>query len=382
MGIENRLKLYSEIEEIRGNPLVSYITSTRHKAEGAMASDAIPAILDQLLDIPSDKTAVDLFLVSQGGDPTVAWRIMSLFRDKFEKVNVLIPQAAYSAATLLALGADEIVMHPCGNLGPVDPQLKIQKKIEKDSAPQLIEFGSEDMEGFIDYARNKLGLSDQEQLRHAFELLSNETGPIAVGKAFRSSKLSLTLGTKLLQMHMKDDNAEQKANVIAEKLNKEFFHHGYPVGRREAKEIGLKVIEPDQTLESKMWDVWLDVEEELQCRNPFNPMDIVSQSTIAAQLFRPIQQLNLPSNIPPNLAPQVVQQLLQNLQMTAEEIPAVDFKLKQALVESTRGAAMFITNGKIFSRREWNSAISLNTLNISAKWECIDISSIQDSSGE
>jgi ClpP class serine protease len=43
---------------------------------------------------------------------------MSLLREKVKDVAILIPQAAFSAATLMALGADEIVMHPCGNLGP------------------------------------------------------------------------------------------------------------------------------------------------------------------------------------------------------------------------------------------------------------------------
>ena len=115
MSLGTRLPIYKRIEEIRGCPLVAYVTSTRPNATGQMAMDAVPEILDQVLALPRDCKAVDLLVVSLGGDPTVAWRVMTLLRDRVKKVGVLIPQSAFSAATLLALGADEIIMHPFSN---------------------------------------------------------------------------------------------------------------------------------------------------------------------------------------------------------------------------------------------------------------------------
>jgi ClpP class serine protease len=55
----------------------------------------------------------------------VPWRLISLFREYAAKVAVLLPYRAYSAATLLALGADEIVMHPFAEMGPIDPTVKM-----------------------------------------------------------------------------------------------------------------------------------------------------------------------------------------------------------------------------------------------------------------
>ena len=49
------------------------------------------------------------------------WRIISLFREFAQEVNVLVPYGAYSAATLICLGADEILMGRKGELGPIDP---------------------------------------------------------------------------------------------------------------------------------------------------------------------------------------------------------------------------------------------------------------------
>jgi hypothetical protein len=46
---------------------------------------------------------VDLLVVSLGGDPTVAWRIMTLLRDRVKKVGVLVPQAALRCRSLVFL---------------------------------------------------------------------------------------------------------------------------------------------------------------------------------------------------------------------------------------------------------------------------------------
>jgi hypothetical protein len=93
-------RIYRQIEEERGRPLITYATSSRPNAEGVIASDVIPEICRQILRIPSDKKVIDLLVVSRGGDPIVSWRIISLLRERFEKVNVLVPYEAYSAATL------------------------------------------------------------------------------------------------------------------------------------------------------------------------------------------------------------------------------------------------------------------------------------------
>ena len=116
MGIEERLVLYRQLESVRRRPLVTYVTSDRPGAAGQLGGDAVPEILDQLEGLPTDAEGLDLLLVSNGGDPTVAGRIVSLIRERVKKFAVLVPQAAFSAATLIALGADEIIMHANGGI--------------------------------------------------------------------------------------------------------------------------------------------------------------------------------------------------------------------------------------------------------------------------
>ena len=123
MAYANRVELYKRIEEVRKCPLIVYVTSSCQNAEAQMGKDVIPEFTKQISAIPKNEKNIDLLIVSMGGDATVAWRIVSMLKERFEKVSALLPFTAYSAATLLALGANEIWMHPFSNLGPVDPQL-------------------------------------------------------------------------------------------------------------------------------------------------------------------------------------------------------------------------------------------------------------------
>jgi hypothetical protein len=66
---------------------------------------------------------VDVLLHSPGGSPDATERIVGLLRSKFKKVSFLIPHSAYSAATMLALSGNEVLLHSSATLGPIDPQI-------------------------------------------------------------------------------------------------------------------------------------------------------------------------------------------------------------------------------------------------------------------
>jgi ClpP class serine protease len=69
---------------------------------------------------------IDLYLYSIGGALEAPWQIISTIRQFCKKLNILIPYKAYSAATLVAIGADKILMGRKGELGPIDPQMIAQ----------------------------------------------------------------------------------------------------------------------------------------------------------------------------------------------------------------------------------------------------------------
>ena len=261
-----RKKLYQELEKIRKHPIISYVTSIRPGCSAQMAQDVLPMIIKQINKIETTSDSIDLLILSNGGDPIVSWRIISLLREKFKHISVLIPYTAYSAATLLALGADEIIMHPFGNLGPLDPQLSF---IDNQGKHRTISY--EDITKYVEFVKD-IGITDQELIQKSFEKLTAEIPPTSIGFAKRSSQLGLTMGQKLLATHMDDEN---KTKVISETLNTKFYHHGYPLARKEAKEIGLAISKSNKKVEELMWNIYEDFMDEMEFNNVFNPESII-----------------------------------------------------------------------------------------------------------
>ncbi|NLZ31446.1 MAG: hypothetical protein GX885_12055 [Methanomicrobiales archaeon] len=364
MAYAERVELYRQIEEKRRRPLITYVTSSRPNAEGIIASDVIPEICRQILKIPSDERGIDLLVVSRGGDPNVSWRIISLLRERFDKISVLVPYEAYSAATLLALGANEIVMHPFSNLGPVDPQLRGTKNVPGvPGQREEIHFGAEDLSHFIDFVRNDVGISDQEQLERAFELVCQEVGSIPIGIAKRSSNLALSLGEKLLRLHMDDHT---RVTAISEALTRSFYHHGYPVGRKEAKGIGLEIIDAPEDLEKLMWAVWEDMEAEMRCREPFQPLTVLMQDPSFARRLDSTEQNQISPPIASQHPGQPLPPVIQPL-----NVSEMEYDLFHAAVESARMGSMFKTNLKISAVRMPDLNINVNVTPTSQGWKTI-----------
>ena len=366
MSYEERLEMYAPISSARNRPLIVYVTSCRQNASAQMGSDVISQFAKVLSKISTDKENIDILIVSNGGDPIVSWRIICMLREKFKKISVLLPWAAYSAATLLALGADEIIMHPFSNLGPVDPQLTTQRKIPSQPAGQNIEtisFGSEDIRYFLDFVKSDVGISDQAQLQQSFELICKEVGSIPIGAAKRSTQLSLSMSEKLLNLHIKDSS---RAKTISETLNRSFYHHGYPVGLKEAKEIGLPVVAVDKGIEDMIWAVWQDIEKEMECDKPFNPVELVLADPEVSALIEPVKQIQIPANLPPQVAQQLYNNLLQQIQFV--EVPPIDYNLFQATLECCWCKSEFRTKGKINAVRLPDMNLAVNVLPISAEW--------------
>jgi len=68
---------------------------------------------------------LDLVLHSPGGSAEAAESIVEYLGTRFDHIRVIVTVAAMSAATMLALSADEIVMGAHSQLGPIDPQFTI-----------------------------------------------------------------------------------------------------------------------------------------------------------------------------------------------------------------------------------------------------------------
>lgn len=86
--------------------------------------DTLPFL--NMLKSLGEITNLDLVVVSPGGDGTAAETMLELCRKYCPgKLRIIVPLYAKSAATLIALGGDEIVMGEISELGPIDAQVFI-----------------------------------------------------------------------------------------------------------------------------------------------------------------------------------------------------------------------------------------------------------------
>jgi hypothetical protein len=254
---------------------------------------------------------------------------------------VIVPYVAFSAATILALGADEIVMHPYSNLGPVDPQLHFYKQSPSGNVQQ-IQSSTEDFRNYLEFVRTDTGITDQNFLASALSSLTEEVGALIIGSAKRNQQLSLSLSSKMLQTHLKDQHL---ADNIAKTLNSSYYHHAYAVGRKEAKELGLKIVNPEPEIEGLMWKIWLDFCEDMKCEQPFDPILEIMADPSAKQFL--------------------TNSLTQNNAGTFHEIR---LSLLNASVESIRRASVNNSTVIIFYWRNPDLSLNSNISQFSIGW--------------
>ncbi len=101
---------------------------------------------------------------------------------------------------------------------------------------------------------------------------SSQIHPLALGNVQRSHSQARMMARKLLKKHMAKKQ-EHEIEQIIDNLKSNLFFHGHPINRDEAeKDLALKVVVADPELESAMWNLYLQYEQELKLTEPFNPL--------------------------------------------------------------------------------------------------------------
>jgi hypothetical protein len=200
----DRTSLIQQIEGLRKSKVITYLTSDRQGPFNArIATDVIPLVSKQLRLIKKVPN-IDLFLYSAGGDTMVPWRLVSMIREYCDKFSVLVPYKAHSAASMIALGADEIVMSDLSELSPIDPSTAnifnpILNPADPTNPTNRIPISVEDVMAYFDLAKNKFGIKSDEDLTRVFTkfIESNpQIHPLALGNVNRTHNLIRVLARR------------------------------------------------------------------------------------------------------------------------------------------------------------------------------------------
>jgi hypothetical protein len=271
-----RNNIIKKIEELRNSKVITYVTSDRQGPVNArVAMDIIPIISSQLRKIGKQEK-IDLVLYSAGGDTMVPWRLVSMIREYCNQFSVIIPYKAHSAATMISLGADEIVMSDISELSPIDPSTaNVFNPIDPQNPQNRIPISVEEVMSYFDLAKNKFEIKSDEELTKIFNKFvesSPSIHPLALGNVNRTHNLIKILAKRLLKSHkeqIKEDEVEKIIDFLTEKL----YSHQYFFGRKEAKEeLGIKnVVYADQKLSDFMTEIYDEYNNEMQMTKIWNP---------------------------------------------------------------------------------------------------------------
>lgn len=260
--------LIKQIEKSRNSKVITYITSDRQGPVNArIAMDIIPIVSAQLRKI-GRVPKIDLFLYSSGGDTMVPWRLVSMIREYCDTFSVLIPYKSHSAATMISLGADEIVMTDLAELSPIDPSTANVFNPTDPANPQSkIPISVEDVMAYFDLAKSKFGIKSDAELAKIFNKFveaNPQIHPLALGNVNRIHNLIRMLAKSLLKSHKKRMTDNEIATIV-DYFTEKLYSHQYFIGRREAKDdLGLKnVVNADSDLAKLMSELYEEYKKEM-----------------------------------------------------------------------------------------------------------------------
>jgi len=383
MSEAERKRIISEIEEKRNSKVIVYFCGDRPLTPLNILGNAIRPLYDHVLDIVGEGEKckhIDLFLYSRGGRLEIPWSIVTMMREFCDKFEVLIPFRCHSAATMIAMGADNIIMGRKGELGPIDPSLELISPNKKLDLPSRI--GTEDVSSYVTFIRERAGLTDQQAIFPLINCLAEKVNPIVLGQIQRTySHIRLVAG-KLLTLR-KPVLPEKAITSIIETLTEKIFLHGHAIGYEEAKEIGLQVKKADKETERLMWELYLNYEQHLKLNlsgDPFgyfldDTSDNYEEADITIGMIESVNKLHRyigtlrmtrQRNVPPN--PQININL--NLQLPpniqAQQLPQ---NIQQALQNMLQQAAANAEQLVYEEIKRQSPVIGANVRMIGGKWE-------------
>jgi hypothetical protein len=270
----DRVFLYKQLEEKRNSKVVAYVTGDKRNMETQIHAETLDFFTHHL-DIIGSTTKISLFLYSPGGNTLAAWSITNLFRQFCKELEIIVPAKAHSAATLMCLGADAIVMTKQASLGPIDPSVNSPLNPGVPGAPPQTRFpvSVEAINGYIQLAKNEFEIKEPSELCQVLIKLSEMVHPVVLGNTNRARSQIKMLAEKLLMRRKKKSGDVQKAIDF---LCSESGSHDYTINRVEAREdLGLNVVSPTPEEYEIIKNIYLDIRQELDLNSPYNPYALI-----------------------------------------------------------------------------------------------------------
>ena len=266
---QDRLSLYQDIEAFTESKVICYVTGDRKNMEVQIGSDVVEHFVEHL-DKMEKTQKITLILYSKGGNTLTGWSLVNLMRQFCKEFNVIIPSKAHSTATLIALGANSIIMTKQATLGPIDPSVNgpLNPALPGNNPSSRIPISVESINGYFEFVK-ALGIKNEGGIDKIVIDLASRIHPVVLGNVYRSRTQIQMLGKRLLSKHFQE---EAKIEKILSFLCSESGSHDYTIYRDEAKdELSLNIITPNADEYIKIKNLHNDYVKELKLLTPFDP---------------------------------------------------------------------------------------------------------------
>ena len=261
-NVSQRNTLIASIEKARGSALIAYMLHDN----AMIADDALPQLYDKLQTL-GRRSRIDLLLMTRGGVTEVCWRALNLLREYCDHLAVIVGTRVLGAGTLLALGADEIVMGPLSEMGSMD-QARKHPLMPRDEQGQPLPVTLGELRA-LGIRGQGSGVGDQgsgiggqisggngpletDPWSLVPDPLFQYVHPLVIGNLLQAEALSRDVTRKALRMHIPADDAG-KIERLVDLFNGGFHSPAYTASRAELQEAGLPVTAPDRELWGQIW---------------------------------------------------------------------------------------------------------------------------------
>lgn len=201
---------------------------------------------------------IALLLESPGGFAPDAFNIARILCRHAGGFTAVIPSYAKSAATLLSLGADQIIMGTDAEFGPLDAQLWDHEREEKTSAldeiqalerlhTAALEQLDETMLTMMAGTQKRTEVMLPIACRFVSDMMKpllEKIDTVHYAKQSRVLKVAEDYATRLLLPH----HGEKAAGAIADRLVNGYPEHGFVIDRKEMSELMGVNLEPPESV--------------------------------------------------------------------------------------------------------------------------------------
>jgi hypothetical protein len=262
------VEIILELERHLGKPV--WLLVQDHKGPFGHIEEQVPDAFIQAKDQLKPGEHVALLVHSDGGYAREAYRLARLLQRRCGGFDALVPKGAMSAATLLVLGGDSLLLGEDAELGPLDaqrwdPEAERHQSVlnEIQSLERLRAYSLDSIAEVLAFLSDITLKRYETLLPHTLRFVGDTLEPLLqkidvvhYTESSRILKVAEEYAIRLLSPRL----GPSRAQNIASKLVQDYPEHDFPIYIEEARSFGLPIADPSDEVAALLGRLWPIIE--------------------------------------------------------------------------------------------------------------------------